>query len=112
MCHSEFSKVLLQVDGKEDRMILCRKQDFENLSERKRQRLFRNAFPSIKSGSFSRKIIKYQVVSCYKDYSSQFDDWNNFIERENDWNKVLFVSLWIFERNKKMFCRVRPTTSD
>ncbi len=109
MCHSEFTKLMLEVCGEERRMILCKEQDFKNLSERKRQSLFRNAFPGLSQGvCFLKRKIKYRAVNCFKLYSSQFDEMITHLQRQNDWDETRFVALWLFEDDGKNYCGAKP----
>lgn len=107
MCDSEFSKVLID----DDRMIVCKKEDFDKLSEKERQLLISGAFPELekKRRWFNQfGCIGYKIEYCYKMYSSAFDSQVGRLERENDWEKYPYVALLLFVKDNKRYCKVTP----
>lgn len=103
MCLSEYSKILIG----DDKMILCREKD---LKQTKVKKVIKKAFPELFAGLIDRIFVKinYQVVCCYKMYSSQFDCQVGSLEKNHNWDIHPFMALKVFEKDGKTYCSAEP----
>jgi len=99
---TDFNYVL--VGGNDDKMIVCRKVD---INKGEIQRVIRKVFPELLQSILEKagiKRIPIKVESCHKMHSSKFDNMVRTVEKENDWDKIPFLALHIFEKNGITYC--------
>ncbi len=97
---STFRFIAVLID--DDKMILCQKESFDNMTEDNKQRLIRKAFlgTNLRKRNWIGRIrkIPYKIINRCQLYLRQFNHQMEQLEDENQWEKSPFMALWIHKK--------------